>query len=115
MRPLAIALLLCAACGSSTPALYDGCRIPTPTGTFTFHAQQELPACGFPATFDLSLTVNATSASGVEAGVAFTAYAYSSCQLAWNDATTLHVIQVDSRTETLVRNDGCTVVYKLTP
>jgi hypothetical protein len=115
MRPVAVALLFCAACGSSTPALFNGCTTATPTGTFSFHAQQELPACGFPATFDLSLTVTSTNASGVEAGVAFTAIAYSSCQLAWNDPTTLHVIQIDSLTETLVRNDGCTVVYKLTP
>lgn len=120
MRRLFLAaLLLSAACGGSGTTLSDGCSKTTPLETFSFHAQQQLPTCGFPATFDLSLTVTSDGATGIEAGVPFTAARYSSCQLTWSDATTLHVIEVDSRTdgtETLVRSaDGCSGVYTLSP
>jgi hypothetical protein len=114
MRALVLALLLGAACGGTSSSLSDGCNNRTSQGTFAFHAQQILAACGFPAAFDLSITVTSTGATGTENGVAFTAQPISSCQLAWRDATAYHVVEIDSHSETLVTG-GCSAVYTLVP
>jgi hypothetical protein len=114
IRRPALALLLSAACGGSTTITSDACSSSTPRGTFSFHAQQVLPSCGLPTAFDLSVTVNDAGATGIENGVAFTAQPLSTCELAWRDATTYHVVEISTRYETLVTG-GCSAVYSLIP
>jgi len=127
MRRLALALLLSAACGSSTTS-GDGCTTVTPQGTFAFHATRlvvdpltDTLCSALPTTFTVSLTVTATGATGTEGAVPFTASALTTCQLVWIEATspaTEHVYQVSSAGRgslTIAKIGRCAAIYDLTP